>query len=94
MKGESIITTLVWSSLVTIPARRSHWFHTILISHTELQKVFNNTAMKKRYFLLRIPLGNGTDLFGTVEHTASPSSACHCQHFWISTNLKIFFVDY
>lgn len=28
--------------------RRSHWFHTIMMSRTELDRVFNNTAMKKR----------------------------------------------
>jgi hypothetical protein len=28
--------------------RRSHWFHTIAMSRTELDRVFNNTAMKKR----------------------------------------------
>ncbi|KAJ3485864.1 hypothetical protein NLJ89_g11860 [Agrocybe chaxingu] len=33
---------------------RSHWFHTLFISHTELQKVFNNTAMKKRTYRFAI----------------------------------------
>ena len=28
--------------------RKSHWFHTIAMSRTELDRVFNNTAMKKR----------------------------------------------
>ena len=28
--------------------RRSHWFHTIAMSRTELDRVFNNAAMKKR----------------------------------------------
>lgn len=28
--------------------RRTHWFHTIIMSRTELDRVFNNTAMKKR----------------------------------------------
>lgn len=28
---------------------RTHWFHTILISRAELDKVFNNTDMKRRY---------------------------------------------
>lgn len=31
--------------------RRSHWFHTIMMSRTELDRVFNNTAMKKRSVL-------------------------------------------
>ena len=28
--------------------RRSHWFHTIMMSRGELDRVFNNIAMKKR----------------------------------------------
>lgn len=28
--------------------RRSHWFHTIMMSRSELDKVFSNAAMKKR----------------------------------------------
>lgn len=28
--------------------RRSHWFHTIMMSRTELDKAFNNLAMRKR----------------------------------------------
>ncbi|KAJ7090357.1 hypothetical protein B0H15DRAFT_779410 [Mycena belliarum] len=33
---------------------RSHWFHTIMISRTELDRVFNNTEMKKRTFRFAI----------------------------------------
>ncbi|KZT20280.1 hypothetical protein NEOLEDRAFT_1123008 [Neolentinus lepideus HHB14362 ss-1] len=29
---------------------RSHWFHTIMMSRSELDRVFNNTAMKKRTY--------------------------------------------
>jgi hypothetical protein len=36
------------SKLMSSVSRRSHWFHTILMSRTELDKVFNNTDMKKR----------------------------------------------
>ncbi|PPQ65308.1 hypothetical protein CVT24_011435 [Panaeolus cyanescens] len=40
------ITTLTY--IRSIHEGRSHWFHTILISRSELDKVFNNNAMKKR----------------------------------------------
>ncbi|KAJ7168317.1 hypothetical protein C8R43DRAFT_1121481 [Mycena crocata] len=33
---------------------RSHWFHTIMISRTELDRVFNNTEMKKRTYRFAI----------------------------------------
>ncbi|KAJ7273079.1 hypothetical protein C8J57DRAFT_265783 [Mycena rebaudengoi] len=33
---------------------RSHWFHTIMISRTELDKVFNNVEMKKRTYRFAI----------------------------------------
>lgn len=29
--------------------RRSHWFHTIMITRGELDRVFSNAAMKGRY---------------------------------------------
>lgn len=38
------------------PYRRSHWFHTIAISRTDLERVFNNTEMKKRSAALPVPL--------------------------------------
>ncbi|KAJ7677215.1 hypothetical protein B0H17DRAFT_945085 [Mycena rosella] len=33
---------------------RSHWFHTIMISRAELDRVFNNTEMKKRTYRFAI----------------------------------------
>ncbi|EPQ58552.1 hypothetical protein GLOTRDRAFT_114937 [Gloeophyllum trabeum ATCC 11539] len=33
---------------------RSHWFHTIMMSRAELDRVFNNTAMKKRTYRFAI----------------------------------------
>lgn len=36
--------------------RRSHWFHTIMMSRTELDKAFNNLVMRKRCGEPRDPL--------------------------------------
>ncbi|KAG2075865.1 hypothetical protein BDR04DRAFT_1004478 [Suillus decipiens] len=33
---------------------RSHWFHTIMMSRTELDKAFNNSAMRKRTYRFAI----------------------------------------
>ncbi|TFK43018.1 hypothetical protein BDQ12DRAFT_677193 [Crucibulum laeve] len=44
---------------------RSHWFHTILISRSELEKVFNNNDMKKRTYrfaILGLSLSNLLDI--------------------------------
>jgi hypothetical protein len=44
---------------------RSHWFHTIMMSRSELDKVFNNTAMKKRtkrFAILGMSLSNLLDI--------------------------------
>ncbi|KAL0947503.1 hypothetical protein HGRIS_013603 [Hohenbuehelia grisea] len=44
---------------------RSHWFHTILMSGPELEKVFNNTAMRKRTYrfaVLGMSLSNLLDI--------------------------------
>lgn len=35
--------------------RRSHWFHTIMMSRGDLDRVFNNSAMKKRYIFEHTP---------------------------------------
>ena len=45
--------------------RRSHWFHTIMMSRSELDRVFNNTAMKKRtkrFAILGMSLSNLLDI--------------------------------
>lgn len=44
---------------------RSHWFHTILITRAELDKVFNNVDMKKRTYrfaILGLSLSNLLDI--------------------------------
>ncbi|KAJ3728603.1 hypothetical protein EV361DRAFT_203834 [Lentinula raphanica] len=44
---------------------RSHWFHTIYISRTDLDRVFNNVEMKKRttrFLILGMSLGNLLDV--------------------------------
>ncbi|KAG6328653.1 hypothetical protein ID866_10435, partial [Astraeus odoratus] len=44
---------------------RSHWFHTIMISRNELDKVFNNAEMKKRtnrFAILAMSLSNLLDI--------------------------------
>jgi hypothetical protein len=45
-----VVLCYVWWLLMSavLRHRRSHWFHTIAMSRTELDRVFNNTAMKKR----------------------------------------------
>ena len=43
-------------SVLPLFCRRSHWFHTILISRADLDREFNNNDMKKR-FVRRIVLG-------------------------------------
>ncbi|KAJ7349081.1 hypothetical protein DFH08DRAFT_135167 [Mycena albidolilacea] len=46
------IITLTY--LRSIHEGRSHWFHTIAISRTDLERVFNNTEMKKRTYRFAI----------------------------------------
>ncbi|KAI9568980.1 hypothetical protein HD554DRAFT_2094359 [Boletus coccyginus] len=44
---------------------RSHWFHTIMMSRSELDRVFNNVAMKKRtnrFAVLAMSLSNLLDI--------------------------------
>ncbi|KAG2124518.1 hypothetical protein BD769DRAFT_1467442 [Suillus cothurnatus] len=44
---------------------RSHWFHTIMMSRTELDKAFNNLAMRKRTYrfaILAMSLSNLLDI--------------------------------
>jgi hypothetical protein len=44
---------------------RGHWFHTIVMSRGELDRVFNNTAMKKRtkrFAILGMSLSNLLDI--------------------------------
>ncbi|KAF7353691.1 hypothetical protein MVEN_01054000 [Mycena venus] len=46
------IITLTY--LRSIHEGRSHWFHTIMISRADLERVFNNTEMKKRTYRFAI----------------------------------------
>ncbi|KAK7035773.1 hypothetical protein R3P38DRAFT_605685 [Favolaschia claudopus] len=46
------IITLTY--LRSIHEGRSHWFHTIMISRADLDRVFNNTEMKKRTYRFAI----------------------------------------
>ena len=56
--------------------RRSHWFHTIAMSRTELDRVFNNAAMKKRC-VVHIPgIPEHADLPPSLGHIDSRSSPC------------------
>ncbi|KDQ59638.1 hypothetical protein JAAARDRAFT_56636 [Jaapia argillacea MUCL 33604] len=44
---------------------KSHWFHTIMMSRSELDRIFNNTAMKKRtprFAILGMSLSNLFDI--------------------------------
>ena len=44
-----VLTFRLANAIHPIPrARRTHWFHTIMVTRAELDRVFNNTAMKKR----------------------------------------------
>ncbi|KAF8509561.1 hypothetical protein JB92DRAFT_2814152 [Gautieria morchelliformis] len=42
---------------------KTHWFHTILITRAELDKVFNNTAMRKRTYRFAILAMSLSNLF-------------------------------
>ena len=42
------VRATVFPIFSTCSFRRSHWFHTILISRSELDKAFNNNDMKKQ----------------------------------------------
>lgn len=57
MRGRSSAVLSSVNSLVA--SRKTHWFHTIVITRAELDKVFNNTAMRKRSV---IPSGVGPEL--------------------------------
>ncbi|KAJ6582827.1 hypothetical protein B0H10DRAFT_2235119 [Mycena sp. CBHHK59/15] len=46
---------------------RSHWFHTIMISRADLDRVFNNTDMKKRTYRFAIL---GMSLSGLLDITS------------------------
>lgn len=52
MKGSSavLIVCVGMSSLdiIFVYYRRSHWFHTIMVTRAELDRTFNNVAMKNR----------------------------------------------
>lgn len=44
---------------------RGHWFHTIVMSRGELDRIFNNTAMRKRtkrFAILGMSLSNLLDI--------------------------------
>lgn len=48
---------------------RSHWFHTIAMSRTELDRVFNNTAMKKRTHRFAVLAMSLSSLFDVQQPT-------------------------
>ncbi|KAH9170775.1 hypothetical protein EDB89DRAFT_1975792 [Lactarius sanguifluus] len=48
---------------------RSHWFHTIAMSRTELDRVFNNTAMKKRTHRFAVLAMSLSSLFDISQPT-------------------------
>lgn len=48
MKG-TFVTPVYSAQRVYKCHRRSHWFHTIMITRGELDRIFSNAAMKSRY---------------------------------------------
>jgi len=54
---------------------RSHWFHTIMMSRSELDRVFNNTAMKKRTHRFAILAMSLSSLFDISHPTDCLRSA-------------------
>jgi len=63
---------------------RSHWFHTIMMSRSELDRVFNNVAMKKRCVLRLLACGFlGHRSITIVEQIALPSWRCLFPTCWI-----------
>ncbi|KAJ6546972.1 hypothetical protein B0H19DRAFT_1211695 [Mycena capillaripes] len=59
------IITLTY--LRSIHEGRSHWFHTIMISRADLDRVFNNTEMKKRTYRFAI-LGMSLSALLDIPH--------------------------
>ena len=56
---------------------RSHWFHTIMMSRSELDRVFNNVAMKKRCVQPLLICGVSDRWSGNIAgHSASLSWRC------------------
>ncbi|KAF8520152.1 hypothetical protein BU17DRAFT_47038 [Hysterangium stoloniferum] len=70
-QGTSVeyLRDMVQKRIVTLTYMRNthegyrHWFHTILITRSELEKVFNNTAMRKRTYRFAILAMSLSNLF-------------------------------
>jgi hypothetical protein len=72
---------------------RSHWFHTIMMSRNELDKVFNNLDMRKRCARsARIIIG--CSAVRKLGHIASPFSRCRYPTYLISPKHTITSVVY
>ena len=76
MKGACFV--LLRNAETNITFRRSHWFHTIMITRGELDRVFSNAAMKNNgassltpaQVFVSLPR-NFSDHFGDVDFMAS-----------------------
>lgn len=71
--------------------RRSHWFHTIMITRAELDRAFSNTTMKSRSVLSASPQGL---LFTSLtEATVLHVLECHWRIRLTSRTHKTFSAD-
>ena len=53
MHCPSPTSTLANAILPITRDRRTHWFNTVVVTRTELDRVFDNTAMKKKCVIPR-----------------------------------------
>lgn len=79
---EGCVGLLLNESFVLSPRlSRSHWFHTIMMSRGELDRVFNNVAMKKRCVQqLLVSQRRSATIVGQI---ALPSWRCPFPTCWI-----------
>lgn len=73
MKGTRFVVNSVGDEVESV-FRRSHWFHTIMITRGELEKVFANGAMKHRFVSARLVAVSRNSLVIVVQNI-SPSYA-------------------
>jgi len=65
----------VWK--VHLGSRRSHWFHTVVMSKADIERLFPNHAMRKRFLPSTVHPRHLPDL--QLEHTDSLCWGCPCQ---------------
>lgn len=88
-----VIETVIVLLLFLLVYRRSHWFHTIYISRTDLDRVFNNVEMKKRCVSERLPAVRCLVLITGPERRDFSSSECRLPICWTCRSLRTFCED-